>query len=281
MAGEAPRARIGISGWRYAPWRGVFYPKGLPQRRELEYVSQRLGSVELNGSFYSLQRPASYRRWHEQTPEDFVFSVKGPRFVTHMLRLRGVETALANFFASGVLALGEKFGPVLWQLPERHAFDAEQLDAFLSLLPRTLGDASTLAAAHDARLDGRSLVDVEPGLRTRPIRYALEVRSPSFVDSAAFVSLLRRHGIALVAADAAGTWPMLIENTADFRYLRLHGDTELYASGYGDQALDSWAETIRGWADAKQDSYVYFDNDAKVHAPFDALALQRRLPKLL
>ncbi|WP_349898415.1 DUF72 domain-containing protein [Parafrigoribacterium soli] len=280
MAGRQPRAHIGISGWRYAPWRGVFYPTGLAQRRELEYVAERLGSVELNGSFYSLQRPESYRRWHDQTPEDFVFAVKGPRFITHMLRLRGAQTALANFFASGVLALGPKMGPVLWQLPERHAFDAEQLDEFLTLLPRTLGDAARLATSHDARLDGRAFVDLEPGLRERPIRYALEVRSPSFGDSAEFPALLRAHGVALVAADAAGRWPMLREDTADFRYLRLHGDTELYASGYGEESLDSWAAAIRGWAAAGQDSYVYFDNDAKVHAPFDALSLQERLSGL-
>jgi uncharacterized protein YecE (DUF72 family) len=280
MAGQRPRAHIGISGWRYAPWRGVFYPVGLAQRRELEYVAERLGSVELNGSFYSLQRPESYRRWHDETPPEFVFAVKGPRFITHMLRLRGVQTALANFFASGVFALGPKIGPVLWQLPERHAFDAAQLDEFLALLPRTLGDAARLASGHDARLDGRALLELEPTLRERSIRYALEVRSPTFTDSAQFAALLRSHGVALVAADAAGRWPMVRADTADFRYVRLHGDTELYASGYGEESLDSWAETIRGWADAGQDSYLYFDNDAKVHAPFDALALQSRLTGL-
>lgn len=270
MAGVA---RVGISGWRYAPWRGDFYPKGLAQRRELEYASRQLGSIELNGSFYSLQRPESYAAWRDETPEDFVFAVKGGRFVTHMLRLRNVETALANFFASGVLALGPKLGPFLWQLPERVPFDAEVLDAFLARLPRTTTEAAALAARHDARVEGRTWLTTD---EDRPLRHALEVRSPTF-DDPTYFALLERHGVASVVADTAGRWPFFTAVTADFAYARLHGDTELYASGYDDVALDRWAATVQGWLDAGRDAYVYFDNDVKVRAPYDAMALAARL----
>ena len=137
--------RTGISGWRYPPWRGVFYPPGLPQRKELEYASRRLRTIEINGSFYSLQRPESYARWAAETPADFVFAVKGPRFVTHMKKLAGVEAPLANFFASGVLALGAKLGPVLWQLPPSLGYDPERLARFFAQLPRSTGAAAELA----------------------------------------------------------------------------------------------------------------------------------------
>ena len=158
VAGEV---RVGISGWRYPPWRGVFYPAGLAQRRELEYASRRMTSVEINGSFYSLQRPESYRRWAAETPDDFVFAVKGPRFVTHMKKLAGVEAPLANFFASGVLALGPKLGPLLWQLPPSLGFDPGRLDRFFEQLPRSTGAAAALAERHDERMDGRSLLTAD------------------------------------------------------------------------------------------------------------------------
>lgn len=277
VAASRAKIRIGISGWRYVPWRGVFYPPGLTQRRELAFASERFGSIEINGSFYSLQRPESYRRWVAETPGGFVFAVKGPRFVTHLLRLRNVRTAVANFFASGVLGLEDKLGPILWQLPERHVFDRDELAEFLGLLPRTVGDAARLASEHDARLDGRASFDVAERLHSHPLRYALEVRSATFAERPDFVALLREQAVALVLADTAGRWPVLREDTADFRYLRLHGDAELYTSGYDANALDAWAETVRGWADGGEDVFVYFDNDAKVRAPFDALALQERL----
>jgi uncharacterized protein YecE (DUF72 family) len=276
----APVARVGISGWRYAPWRGVFYPPGLPQRLELHYAAEHLRTIEINGSFYSLQRPTSYRRWYEDTPDDFVFSAKGPRYITHLLRLRNCRTALANFFASGVLCLGDKLGPVLWQLPERNTFDAEVVADFVALLPRSTGAAAALAADHDARLDDRSWFGP---VRDRPLRHALEVRHPSFIAPEA-IELLRRHGIALVAADAAGRWPSPREVTSDFVYARLHGAEELYTSGYTDAALDDWAGTVRGWRDGSgtpdgvgRDVFVYFDNDVKVRAPFDAMGLAERL----
>lgn len=280
MSISVPTARIGISGWRYKPWRGSFYPRGLVQREELAYAANRLETIELNGSFYSLQRPASYEQWRDATPSNFVFSIKGGRFITHMLRLRGVRIPLANFFASGVLALGPKLGPVLWQLPERVQFDAEELETFLSLLPHSTTAAAALAAEHDERMTDRSFTTVT---EDRPLRHALEIRHPSYLNTE-FYDLLRKHNVALVVADSAGRWPMVTEMTSDFMYVRLHGGEELYVSGYSDEQLDEWAATIRGWLSGTgcpdgrgRDVQVYFDNDVKVHAPFNAMALAQRL----
>ncbi len=213
---------MGISGWRYPPWRGVFYPSGLAQRLELAHASHSLGSVEINGSFYSLQRPSSYQQWRAQTPAGFVFSVKGPRFITHMKKLTGVEVPLANFFASGVLALGDRLGQVLWQLPPTLGYDADRLSAFFALLPRTTRAAAQLATHHDQRLDGCAFTTTDAD---RPLRHALEVRHPSF-ETTEFVQLLRDNDIALVCADTAGQWPALDDVTSDFVYVRLHGDQE-------------------------------------------------------
>lgn len=283
--------RIGISGWRYPPWRGVFYPTGLPQRRELEFAARCFGSVEINGSFYSLQTPDSYAAWHDATPADFVFSVKGPRFLTHMQRLRDVDKPLANFLASGLLRLGRKLGPILWQLPPNMRYEPERIDVFLSRLPRDTGQALAMARRRDVdRMRGRSALAID---RSRRLRHAIEARHPSFCDPA-FLGQLRRHGVAWVVADSAGKWPYAEDVTSDFVYVRLHGDTELYASGYGPAAIDRWARRIRHWAEGtetadatridgpapprrQRDVYCYFDNDAKVHAPFDALALMARL----
>ncbi len=282
--------RIGISGWRYARWRGVFYPAGLPQKQELAFASRRLGSLELNGSFYSLQRPELYRRWYDETPEGFVFAVKAPRFITHMKKLRDVETPLANFLASGPLVLEEKLGPILWQFPERMPFD-ERFERFFRLLPRDTSAAARIARTHDARLDGRSHTRIR---KNRPLRHAVEVRSPSCC-SAEFVQLLRKYEIAWVIADSAGRWPYFEDVTADFVYVRLHGDVKLYESGYSARAIRRWAERVRDWSAGREpkdaarasprpapkrrgrDVYVYFDNDAKVHAPYDAIALERAL----
>ncbi len=266
------RARVGTSGWRYPPWRRTFYPDGLPQRGELAHLSRRVDTIEINGSFYSLQRPQSWQAWARDTPDDFVFAVKGPRFVTHMKQLRDVATPVANFLASGVLALGPKLGPVLWQLPPRMRFDADRVAAFLALLPGTTAAAARLAEGHDERLDGRAVTAIDAD---RPLRHAIEPRHESFRDPA-FAALLREHGVALVVADSPGTWPVFDEATAEFRYARLHGADELYASGYTAAALDAWAERMRAWL-ADGDVFVYFDNDAKVHAPFDAIALAERL----
>lgn len=267
-----PQTRIGISGWTYPPWRHVFYPDGLPQRRELEFASRQVGSIEINGTFYALQRPESFRAWAEQTPDQFIFSVKGGRFITHLKKLRDVDTALANFFACGVLALGPKLGPVLWQLPPNLGYDAERIEAFLSLLPRTTTAAAELAAQHDERVEDRAWVTTDAD---RPVRHALEVRHASY-ETPSFFAHLREHGVAAVTADTAGKWPLIEEQTADFSYLRLHGAEELYASGYSDDALDAWAGKVREWGQDR-DVFVYFDNDVKVRAPFDAMGLMRRL----
>ncbi|HZX29123.1 MAG TPA: DUF72 domain-containing protein [Telluria sp.] len=282
---------IGISGWRYAPWRGVFYPDDLTQDRELEYASRQLPTIEINGSFYSLQRPESYTAWYEATPPGFVFSVKGNRFLTHILRLRDIDAPLANVLASGVFNLKEKLGPNLWQFPPNFRFDAERMEHFLSILPHDTQTALEMARRHEPRMAGRAALYID---RKRPLRHAVEVRHESFRD-AAFIKLLRKYKVALVVADTAGKWPYLEDVTADFMYLRLHGDKELYASGYTDEALERWAARIRAWTGggqpgdaqttsdqpppkrAKRDLYCYFDNDIKVHAPFDA----RKLTSLL
>jgi uncharacterized protein YecE (DUF72 family) len=266
--------RIGTSGWRFPPWRGAFYPAGLPQRRELEYISRRLRSVEINGSFYSLQRPSSYQAWAAATPDDFEFAVKGSRFITHMKRLTDPEAVLANFFASGLLALGAKLGPILWQLPPNFGFDADRLEAFFAVLPRDTAAAAELGARHDERLSG-DRVWLEVGT-SRPIRHALEVRHASFRDDR-LLPLLRAHDVALVASDNDGRWPYFEELTArDFTYLRLHGQGELYVSGYTDEALDGYAAKIDRWR-GERDVYVYFDNDVKMRAPVDGRALASRL----
>jgi uncharacterized protein YecE (DUF72 family) len=267
-------AWVGISGWRYAPWRGVFYPKGLRQADELSYAASQMSSVEINGSFYSLQRPTSWQRWRDATPDGFVFAVKAPRFVTHIKRLRDIEEPLANFFASGVLALGAKLGPFVWQTPPNLAYDAGLFEAFLARLPRTSAGALELARHRSVeRMTGKELLEIDAD---RPLRHAFEPRHPSF-DCDEFRDQLTRHGMAVVKADSAGTWPVFDWATADFVYARLHGDTELYASGYDDAALDGWAAWTRAHLDAGQDAYLYFDNDMKVRAPFDAIALEARL----
>jgi uncharacterized protein YecE (DUF72 family) len=330
--------RIGISGWRYTPWRSVFYPEKLPQRLELAYAARRFPTIEINGSFYSLQRPEYYAQWRAEAPPGFVFSVKGGRFITHMLKLRNVEVALANFFASGLFELGDKLGPILWQfppmmqfhpevfeaffqqlrnveramanffasgianlqemlgpflwqLPPMLRFDADRLRDFFALLPRDTDAAAALARRRDEKVRGRARLAYGPN---RPLRHCLEVRHDSF-KTPEFVALLREHRIGLVVADTAGKWPYADDVTADFVYVRLHGDEELYVSGYTRRALETWAARIRAWRvgdvppqaqliapdapmpRAPRDVYVYFDNDAKVKAPRDAENLMRLL----
>ena len=265
--------RIGISGWRYEPWRGAFYPADLKQDDELAYASRKLATIEINGSFYSLQRPEYYARWRDQTPPGFAFSVKGGRYITHMKRLRDARQGLSNFFASGMLALGEKLGPFLWQLPPSLRFDPDVLRQFLAMLPKTAREIESLARGHDARLDGRALVDAEG--RIGRVRHALEVRHPSFVDPR-YIDLLREYGVASCVADSAGKYPLIDEPTADFSYVRLHGAERLYVSGYDNRALRAWARRARAYAEGG-DVHVYFDNDVKVRAPFDAQNLERIL----
>jgi uncharacterized protein YecE (DUF72 family) len=282
--------RIGISGWRYAPWRGRFYPKGLPQAQELAYASHQVCTVEINGTFYALQRPESFEHWRDATPGGFVFAVKGPRFITHTLRLRDSKEPLANFLASGVLALGEKLGPILWQLPPTLRWNAEVVEAFLDMLPHDTQSAARLARRHGPRMRGRSVTDTDA---RRPLRHAFEVRHESFACPE-FVAALRRHGVALVTADTASKWPLLEDATADFAYVRLHGDKALYSSGYHARAIADWARRIDAWSrgaiprgahlagprsrsGGPRDVYCYFDNDVKVMAPHDARSLMSAL----
>jgi uncharacterized protein YecE (DUF72 family) len=283
--------RIGISGWTYAPWRGNFYPPGLLHADELSYASRQVDTIEINGTFYGLQRPDAFARWYDETPEEFVFAVKGPRFITHIRRLREIETPLANFFASGVLRLEEKLGPVLWQFPPSFRFSAERLDHFFSLLPRDTDAAAALAEGRSEWLADRAWAKTA---QRRELRHAIEIRHQSFFDPA-FVTLLRRHRVALVFADSVA-WPYVEDVTADFVYLRLHGSEELYASGYSDEALNHFAARIKLWAQGlepndprriapdadpapagSRDVYAYFDNDAKVRAPADARSLKAKV----
>jgi uncharacterized protein YecE (DUF72 family) len=282
--------RVGVSGWIYPRWRGVFYPRGLPRRLELAYASRAFTSLEINGTFYSLKSVDDFRRWSAATPDDFIFAVKGSRYITHMKKLEAIETALPNFFASGLLALGPKLGPILWQLPTTMRFDAGRIERFLESLPRDMDRAAALARRHDRRLPkDRALV--EP-LTQGEVRHALEVRHQSF-EVPAFIALLRHAGVALVVSDSP-QWPRFVDVTAEFLYLRMHGDAELYVSGYDEIALDRWAARIARWAAGgdtvdqhliaapaprrpSRDVYIYFDNDAKVRAPVDARALARRL----
>jgi uncharacterized protein YecE (DUF72 family) len=291
LLGGMATIRIGISGWRYKPWRGLFYPDDLPQRAELEYASRRFSTIEINGSFYSLQRPESYARWYGETPEGFVFTVKAPRYITHVRRLREVEEPLANFFASGIFNLREKLGSILWQFPPSFKYD-ERLEPFLGLLPHDTEAARTLARRRSAWMKGRVRLAIDA---KRTLRHAIEIRHESFLDPS-FVDLLRRYGVALVIAETARRWPMAQDVTADFVYLRLHGDKEMYRSGYSDAALERWARRIRAWHDGSQpkdaekiskrrppssgprDVYGFFDNtDVKLRAPFDAQSLMRKL----
>jgi uncharacterized protein YecE (DUF72 family) len=264
---------VGISGYDYPGWRGRFYPASLPRAQWLAYATGYFDSIELNGTFYSLKSPAIYRSWVSQAGPAYVFAVKGSRYITHLRRLREPRRALANFYASGVLALGRGTGPFLWQLPPRFRFDAARLEAFLRLLPRDSAEAESLARGHDDRLPTRGLLRAPERVA---YRHALEVRDPSFCGPPAY-ALLRRFGVALVVADTGGRYPAVEEPTADFEYVRLHGPGELYTSGYSEAELDAWAARVIGWAESGRDVYVYFDNDAGAHAPFDAMGLARRV----
>lgn len=263
-------ARIGISGWRYPHWRGVFYPEGLRQKDELAYASRAVDTIEINGSFYGLLHASAVERWRAEVPRGFVFAVKGSRFITHMKRLNDVRVPLANFFASGVLAFEGELGPILWQLPPSFSFDAARLEKFFDSLPRTTRAASRLARAHDDRVKSAHTTTSAD----RPLRYVLEVRHPSFLDPK-FRALLRAHDVALCVADP----PLHAEidepaPTSAFAYVRLHGGTKIYWSGYSHKTLEKWAARVERWQRRGHDVYVYFDNDARVRAPFDARSLR-------
>ena len=262
---------VGTSGWNYPPWRGHFFPKGLPHRRELAYLASQMPAVEVNGTFYSLTRPAVCEAWRALVPPDFQFAIKGSRYLTHMLKLANFRAPLANFFASGILRLGSQLGPILWQLPAMVAFDPARAEAFLAALPRDVAAAERLARRPDARVTGRACLTAPDG-RDRPLRHALEVRHSSWLSDAA-LALLERHRVALVVADTAGRYPFAMHDTADFMYVRLHGSKRLYRSRYSDEELALWSGRVREWMAQRRDVYVFFDNTDKRHAPGDALRL--------
>jgi uncharacterized protein YecE (DUF72 family) len=291
LSGMVKRAdiRIGVSGWTYKPWRGNFYPEGLPQKRELSFAAGTFNALEINGTFYGLQTPKSFEGWARAVPDGFVFALKGSRYITHMLRLRDVKAPLANFFASGPLALGDRLGPILWQFPPNFRFDAERMETFFELLPHDTEAAAALGRRHDKRLKAPAFL--RPGER-RPLRHAMEIRHESFRDPA-FVALLRKHRVALVVADTVD-WPCLMDLTADFVYCRLHGSEELYNSGYSGRQLDRWAARLTAWSQGKpmtdgefvtkplrdrkrRDVFLFFDNTDKLRAPDDARGLMRRV----
>ena len=267
------RVRVGISGYDYKPWRGKFYPEGLASRHWLRYASSVFDTIELNGTFYSLKSPHVFRRWVSEVPPGFLFAVKGSRFITHNLKLRIAEAARANFYASGVLALGRMTGPILWQLPAMYRFDRERIASFLALLPRDSIAAAKLAEGHDERLRKGALTESDVRVR---YRHAFEVRHPSYFTEE-FAELLREQDVGFVVADTAGKFPYAETVTSKFVYVRLHGSRQLYTSDYTDEELSIWAERIQRWTARGLDVYVYFDNDAKVHAPFDAVRLRKRL----
>jgi uncharacterized protein YecE (DUF72 family) len=268
-----PRRFIGISGYDYPGWRGSFYPPDVPRRHWLAFASRVFNSVELNGTFYSLKSPDTYARWAAATPDaGFMFAIKGGRFITHNLKLRNCDAAMGNFLASGILALGARTGPFLWQLPASYRFDAERMDTFMRQLPRSSTDAEAIARQHDHRLRRGALVDAPARV---PYRHAFEVRHPSYFHDE-FYDILRANDCAFVIADTAGRYEYAEQVTADFVYVRLHGSSALYASDYTDEELAAWADRIRRWTSTEgrsRDVYVYFDNDAKVHAPHNAMQL--------
>jgi uncharacterized protein YecE (DUF72 family) len=270
------RISVGTSGWLYEHWRGIFYPERLPAGRRLAFLAERFSTVEVNGTFYSLTRPAAVAAWRASVPPGFVFAVKASRYITHLLKLAPERAPLGNFFAQGILLLGRQLGPILWQLPPVLRFDRERAARFFDLVPDDLRGAERAARGHDTRVTGRCVLTSSTG--NRPLRHALEVRHPSWVSDEARAFCIER-GLALVTADTAGCHPFALGRTADFAYLRLHGSRRLYGSRYSDRELDFWAVHLHQLA-AEGDVYVYFDNDRLAYAPADALRLIDRLSEI-
>ena len=260
--------RVGIGGWVFKPWRGEFYPKGLPQARELEHASRKLSTIEINATFYRTQKPDSFRKWAAETPDDFVFALKGPQFATNRRVLAEAGESIERFFASGVLELKSKLGPVLWQMAPTKKFDPADFAAFLALLPRRLGDQT--------------------------IRHAVEVRHESFLVPA-FIELLRKFAVAVVVVESE-KHPVIADVTGDFVYARLQRTSEAEKTGYPPRALDLWAKRARLWAgggapedlatiagrpptqeNGPRDVFIYMISGAKVRAPAAAMALIERL----
>ncbi|MGF6757570.1 DUF72 domain-containing protein [Paraburkholderia sp. GAS42] len=268
-AEKTGQIRVGIGGWTFEPWRGVFYPEGLAQKRELEYASSQLTTIEVNGTFYGSQKPATFAKWHDETPDDFVFSLKAPRFATNRRVLSEAGDSVERFFASGVLELKNKLGPINWQFATTKQFDPDDFEGFLELLPK--------------RVDGRA------------IRHAVEVRHESFRDEA-FVALARKYEVAIVIAGDS-KYPQIADPTAPFIYARIMGTTEAQSQGYPGATLDLWTERARTWAsggtpkgldlvgkagasgDTARDVYLYVISGFKAHNPAAGIAILKRLGK--
>jgi uncharacterized protein YecE (DUF72 family) len=241
--------RIGVGGWTYPPWRGVFYPEKLPQSKELEYASNALTTIEINATFYGRQKPKSWEAWKKTVPEGFQFAVKGSRYCVMRSRLSEGAEGIGNFVAQGFAALGPKLGPILWQFASRRKFDRDDIAAFIDLLPE--------------KLDGLDL------------RHAIEPRHDSFNDEK-FFDLCRARNIAVVFEDS-DDYPLIEADTADFAYARLQRMREDVETGYDSAALDGFSDRARQWQKAGRDAYIFLINGAKVRAPAAALALQQRL----
>jgi uncharacterized protein YecE (DUF72 family) len=266
-----PRIRIGIGGWTYEPWRGPFYPDGLPQRRELEFASRKLTSIEINGTYYGSQKPETFAKWHDETPDDFVFSLKAPRFATNRRVLAEAEQSIERLFSGGVMELRDKLGPINWQFMPTKKFDPEDFQAFLRLLPKTV--------------EGRA------------IRHVVEVRHDSF-RTPEFIAMVRNHGVAIVVAGDAD-YPQIADTTASFVYARIMGTGEAEPAGYADKGLDLWARRVRDWASGKapdgvetvggpwedkagkdkagRDVFLYVISGFKVRNPAAAMAMIERV----
>ncbi len=281
---------VGISGWNYAPWRGgVFYPKKMPQYQELSFASRTLTAIEINGTFYRLQKPENFQRWYDETPKGFTFAIKGNRFITHVRRGKDVDEPLANFFASGLLCLKEKLGPCLWQFPPSLHLKDDRFEAFVKKLPRDHQEAGELAKKHTEKVAGHAFTE---DLVNEPIRHAFEFRHKSF-NHPDFIAMMRAHGCAIVVPDAGEHAPGILEVTSDFVYVRMHGQGEGYEEGYPATELTAWANIAKkllegklpeGWSGAKEMSglsptavYFFFDNDQKGFAPHDAGVLMKNL----
>lgn len=263
--------RTGTAGWVFEPWRGEFYPAGLVQKKELAYAASRLGTIEINATFRANQKPESFTKWAGETRDGFVFSIKGAQLVTHIKRLKNCELELANFFASGPLALGAKLGPFVWQLPPNLHYDRAVLENFLALLPNSIDEYVALAGKADARLKSTPFLDAD---NVRSIRHAIELRNPSF-DRSEVRELLAAHNVAQVIADTAEQPSRNL--TADFAYCRLQGPVRPDAAGYTAPDIADWATQIHQWDSEGKDVFAYFVHEDKLHAPANAIALRQTL----
>lgn len=267
--------RVGMSGWTFEAWRGDFYPDGVTQKKELEHASRQVNSIEINGTFYSLQKPESFQHWYDQTPANFMFAVKGGQYMTHVRRLKEVDEALANFMASGLLCLGEKLGPILWQFPPNVMLKDDRFEKFLKILPHDSKSAAKLAKKHTEKMEGRAWTKA---LCDHPVRHAFEFRHKSF-NNPDFLAMLKDYNVAAVITHANAKSAGIEEPTADFVYARFHGEDPKFKKGYTKDVIEEWAAKIQTWTKGKnaRDVFAYFGTDAKQYAPFDAMKLAQAL----